>query len=603
MSKVLAEGETVFSKERNDLGSAVAFGERRAVLWGLRTLVAGLLCFKLFLIYRINVNWDEFVYLAHVMRFQEGGHLPLIQSFYVHPFAWLAWVPGFEMEKIQAARLAVAVLGMATAGLIYAIARRYLSELAALGALLLYLSDPVLLKHGYSFRADPLCGFLFLVAVYGYLLAERHRLAAALGGASLAVSALISIKAVFFGLPLALLFGAFLWRDGRRALGPIGIFSIAFVLTFASLLTWHSSMLNGAVAGASTASVGSTVSGLERIAQKVLLQTGFFPRWREFLLVFSVNPVLWFTLFGGVVLAARQLWRKGFGEVEVVVIAACSLLLPLLIYRNAFSYFYVFLLPLPIIAVGYSLDRLFKASQAPEAGTLHGRSRGSILRTAVLICVVVLPIWSFAQAAVRQAADNQRGQREILELIHRVFPQPVPYIDRNSMVATFPKVGFFMSTWGVEGYRTKGLPVFRKVLLEEAPRFLIANTPLLHIDDPAWFGEDDSVYRLLDEDYQVLHDNFVPFWGALYVLGKRFEDLDAAPLAFEILVPGKYELLSENPVMIDGLPLLPGEALTLSVGEHAIRMPSGQGDVMLREAELPDAPTAEPNEQPIYDGL
>jgi hypothetical protein len=160
-----------------------------------------------------------------------------------------------------------------------------------------------------------------------------------------------------------------------------------------------------------------------------------------------------------------------------------------------------------------------------------------------------------------------------------------------------------MSTWGIEGYRAGGNPVFRKVLAEEAPRFLVVNTPVLDIGNPAWFGEDDSVYRLFDEDYEVLQSNFVPYWGALYVLGKAFDDLGAEPVAFEILVPGLYEVQGEDPVMIDGLPVLPGDAVTLTAGDHAIRMPSGGGNVMLREAGLADPPAARPSGQPIYDGL
>jgi len=601
VSKIVAERRNGFVAQSR--GGGLALGAGGAVLWLLRGLVALLLCFKVFLVYRININWDEFVYLAHVLRFQDGEHLPLIQTFYVHPFAWLASLPGFEMEKLQAARLAVAALGTASAGLIYAIARRYLSELAVLAALLLYLADPNLLKHAYSFRADTLCAFLFLAAVYCFLSAEKHRILAALGGAALAVSALISVKTVFFALPLACLVCGFLWRDGRRALGRIAVFAVAFALAFGMLLAWHSLALNGVAVADQVASAGTTANRLQGIFEKVLLQTGFFPRWREFLVIVAANPMLWLALLGGLALAVNRLLRKGFGEAEVMVIAACSLLLPLLLYRNAFSYFYVFLLPLPTVAAGYFLERLFRALPARRSGDGRDLSLGSALATGCVICLLALPTWAFAQAAYLQASDNQRGQREIIDLVHRAFPEPVPYIDRNSMIATFPKVGFFMSTWGVEGYRGRGEPLFRDVLERDGPRFLLVNTPMLDIGDPAWFGEDESVYRLLDEDYEVLRDNFVPYWGALYVLGKRFEALDSAPVPFEILVPGDYEVRGDNPVMIDGLPLLPGDIASLAAGAHAIRMPSGRGTVVLREAGLPDAPAAPPSGQPIYDGL
>ena len=572
------------------------------LLWGLRGLVVLLLCFKVFLIYRININWDEFVYLAKIIEFQNGKSLPLIQTFYVHPFAWLGQVQGFEIEKMQAARLAVAVLGIASSGLLYAIARRYVSELAALCAIVLYLADPNLLKHAYSFRADPLCAFLFLAAVYGFLVSAERRLPAIAGGVSLALAFMISIKSVFYALPLGCLFLGLLKIEGRAAWGRILAFSLAFLLAVAVLWSLHSLVMNSPapqVSSPEIAAVETETEGigerLQGIAQKVLLETSFFPRWRRFLVLFGGNPMLWLAIFGGIALAARSVLRDGLRERELVVLAAGSLLLPLLVYRNAYPYFYVFFLPLLFVGIGYLLDAL--------CASLRGKPLKGVLAAVFLVTLIGHASWSFAKAAYEQSADNQVAQREIIELVHELFPEPVPYIDRNSMIASFPKVGFFMSTWGMEDYRARGNPIMREILLREQPQFLVANVDVLRIDDPDWFGEEESYYRLLDEDYLVLQDNFIPYWGALYVLGKRFENLGTDPVEFELLVPGDYQVVSEGSVVIDGKSIDAGRTIGLAAGEHQVSVNEEGASVMLRLAGLPEPWKRAPMDFPIYSGL
>jgi hypothetical protein len=396
-------------------------------------------------------------------------------------------------------------------------------------------------------------------------------------------------------LPLAVFFLGLLFIDERSALPRILLFGASFVVACALLLGAHSLALNGASPSEAMAGVDTTVGALGRTGRKVLLETGIFPRWRIFAITFGENPMVWLAMLGGLALAARRLWQGGLKEPELLVLSAGSLLLPLLFYRNSFPYFYVFLLPLLFASIGYLLDAVI-----PE---MKGRSLKGILAVSFTICMTALPAWSFATTAYRNAGDNQVAQREIIELVHQLFPEPVPYIDRNSMISSFPKVGFFMSTWGIESYRARGRPIMRNLLRQEEPKFLIANTPLLAIDDPEWFGEEESVYRLLDDDYRVLSDNFVRYWGALYILGKAFEDLGGEPVEFEILVPGAYAINSPSPVKIDGARYDNGETLVLEPGMHRIASSEENDKVILRLAGIPSPPTRQPSEMPIYVGL
>jgi hypothetical protein len=58
-------------------------------IYVLRALILLLISFKVYLIYSININWDEFYYLEKIFRYQRGEPTGLLQSFYINPFAWL----------------------------------------------------------------------------------------------------------------------------------------------------------------------------------------------------------------------------------------------------------------------------------------------------------------------------------------------------------------------------------------------------------------------------------------------------------------------------------------------------------------------------------
>ena len=49
-------------------------------------------------------------------------------------------------------------------------------------------------------------------------------------------------------------------------------------------------------------------------------------------------------------------------------------------------------------------------------------------------------------------------------------------------MASFPLVGFFMTTLGVDTYLQRGQPVLRQAVEEKRPPLLIANHPLLDVE-------------------------------------------------------------------------------------------------------------------------
>ena len=191
------------------------------------------------------------------------------------------------------------------------------------------------------------------------------------------------------------------------------------------------------------------------------------------------------------------------------------------------------------------------------------------------------------------------AQREVIRAVHEIFPEPVPYIDRNGMIASFPKVGFFMSTWGIQSYRTSGQPVFADVLREHGPRFLLANSPFLSL---AMANADAGGQLLLDEDVVVLRGHFVPYWGPVYVAGTAMHLEAGIDTVWEVLVKGPYQLLSASPVTIGSSLQAAGSTVQLGQGSVTLRSDVAQ-NVVLRTSDARGIPTYPPPSGSLYTGF
>lgn len=171
-------------------------------------------------------------------------------------------------------------------------------------------------------------------------------------------------------------------------------------------------------------------------------------------------------------------------------------------------------------------------------------------------------------------------QRQVIEAVHRMFPVPVAYLDRCSMISSFPQAGLFLSSWGIEDYRNTGRPIMREMLAERQPKFLIANSPFLaEAFAPAASGE--RAQSLFAEDREVLEGNFIHHWGPVFVAGKQVIATDREQL-FDLLIGGPYTVESTGPLLIDGRRYAPGDVLALRPGTHRFVSPAGAQRLLLR---------------------
>jgi hypothetical protein len=540
-----------------------------------------------------NINWDEFFFLSHIYSVARGEAIQPLQTFYVHLFGWLPGLGGNEISQIMAARAVFVLLLGLSMFFLYRISRHFFSRTAALFAVATGLSVTNVINHGPSFRFDTLTLVLVMFTAFALLKSDlRWWLAAAI---STALAMLVTIKTVFFlpaFLAIALLAGS-QEKWSRAFLARAAVSALTAILVYGGLFLLHLSLLGFAAAGGAAESAEMLVhAGGKTLGEGILL-----PRLPTLMMSLTQNSPQWAIILVGVLMAGlalrhRNQSRGEWGRALVVLALALPLFTPL-IYRNAFAYFYVMIIPPAAIATGY-----FVEAYRARAGQAGGGSARLLILAPLVIALVMN-----AGHYLGRLYDQRIAQIETIELVHALFPQPVPYIDRNGMISSFPRVGFFMSSWGVENYRNAGRPVMQELLHKEAPVFLLANTVLLGLRSGGGADLLEERYQWLDEDLATLKDNFVHFWGILYLAGKRFDFAGERSQSFEILLPGPYTLEAGGALTIDGTELAPGAVITLSKGAHRIEASADTASATLIYGENPVRPTTAWSQQPIYTGL
>lgn len=568
------------------------------------------------LIYTLNVNWDEFHFLAQVHSYLRGELSAKLLTFHVHLFGWVTSTS--PNEAIQVLHLREAMFACAVVSslcMAFVGWRLFTSPTAALFAVFVGQSTSYLLDHGASARFDSLLSMLFAIAAA--LLAARagtSRSRAASAGVVFAVAVLVSVKVVVL-LPALLAMCCWPLIDAapgerrmaaRAALIDVAWFGGLALVAYLVLYAVHTSELAGAPTAARVASTARGASLFDIVTRQFSGEVLPTPdplvetlRW----------DVPYWVLFGvGGALAFVGIGAGGVGR--RVGIKTLLFALPLgsvALYRNAFPYFYVCLLPAAGLLAGLVALRI-------EQGA--ARRTGGSVKVGATALIVALALPSLFQAVhwYRYNSDDQLSEQlRTIDVVHEVFPDPVPYIDRCSMIGSFREVGPFMTTWVLEDYRAAGVPIMAALLERERPHFLLQNIDTLELTN-AYSGA--SKRRLLKEDFFTLRDGFVPHWGPLWVAGKGMR-LGATlfPAVLEIAAAGSYrvelmELMEPGPVLldatsaieIDGTQVGNGDVLPLAAGNHVVRS-AFQGDLILRIASARPPPAVPTPVEPLFTPL
>lgn len=549
---------------------------------GMTSVLLVLFALKLHLIFLHNVNWDEFLFLAKVHAALRNDLGSALQTAYVHAFTWLPRVSENEIEQVIAARGVMLLLQAGTCGLIFLVGRGlFKSSSAAFVAALAYLSFSYVVDHGTSFRADPIAVFLLMFALWLIVRDRGGQWVLVLAGMLAALAGMVTVKSAFY-LPTLLLATLFLRQDKpmRARFAEALAFGLAAALAFMFLYFLHRYAID-------ITRTYSAVSMVTRSADKVILLDQFFPRKAYLVYTFNRDTLAWWLVLGGVVLATVTAMKSGSRMRGTGLLGLSLPLLTLVFYRNAFPYYYVFILAGPAI--------LGAATIAWLQGRLSG-DNSKYFRIVFGMVIVVL-IASGLERYLQSNVDRTVAQRQLIGTVHQMFPKPVPYVGHAPIVPSFPYVGFFMSTWGMENYIEAGKPIMRDLLLEQRPVFLTSSI-FSRMAIPPGSGAAPTVVA---EDVAVLRSNFLQHWGPIWVAGKKIELLKAGTSErFEILVPGVYTLGGDTSVTIDGVRRIPGDAIEFAVGFHTLRAERAPAAIMLRWGTDLYRPPYAPVRAPIF---
>lgn len=526
---------------------------------------------------RQEINWDEYFFLSFIYDYQRGEMTSALQTFHVHFFSWLTIIDGDEVDQIEVARLIMLILQCGTMASIYLLAHVFLTRKAALFSTLAYASAGFVLLHGSSFRTDPIAAFLLMVSL-AVLARSKWRIGELfLAAVFVALAGLVTIKSVFFAPAFA---GIGLWRwlesENRKSDGlKLVSIGLASLVVFGALYWWHLSNLPIATVSNSEAVMGSAL-------RTTLLEAGLFPRWIDMVQGAIFAPAAAILLLVGsiyVVIDARRApedWKKA-----VALIGLSMPLLSFVFYRNAFPYYFPFILPTAMILVGLAFDR-WKPTKL------------------IVLALSSLMLFTAAMTLSNRWNADQAAQTEIVATVHQMFSTPIAYIDRNSMISSFSKRGTFMSTWGLEKYRNAGRPIFEEMLEKDVIPLLILNSPT--IEDAV--GEPLSAplkAEFYPKDKAILLENYIPHWGKIWVAGQK---VNASSIAqkIHIAIPGRYRLEADKPVILAGDMISDGDSIKLDRGVYSLSSPEPQV-VILRWGKSLFKPDNEPSKQPVYVGF
>jgi hypothetical protein len=185
----------------------------------------------------------------------------------------------------------------------------------------------------------------------------------------------------------------------------------------------------------------------------------------------------------------------------------------------------------------------------------------------------------------------------MIATVKSIFPEPVPYIDRCGMLASYPKVGPFITSLTTQRYKATERPLYEAILRESQPPLLLANVGSLDL------GRDwkSGSHSLLKADFETLKANFVPHWGPIWVAGKELQLESGRDQTSEVLISGKYTLEADQPLTVDGVVVEPGRVVQLSQGTHAFRS-DRTGTARLRFGEELVRPTRAPPSKWLFEG-
>ncbi len=508
-----------------------------------------LLVLQLELVFQKSINWDEFFHLSQIHASRRGEYVQWLQTPHVFLFKWLPDVVADPIDQVILARLLLVPFGLITAVSIWLAARHFAGSLSAALAAIAWFGAGYVFLHSFALRADIIAAMLLTLSICALVIARQAWLGLAVAALFVPLAFIATVKSVLYAPALA---AVFVWRFKLHTrwlwLAVIGFGGLLSIILIIAL-----------VPGPAIIDVTHVLTASARR----MFSAGLFPNGGYLLVQLAMAPA--FTAM--IILAFIQLRKPAANHPLWLAIGLAAPLLWVIIYRNAYPYFYTFILPPVAIAAAWGATPLIKRY-----------SVGGVL----VIVVLGAGILSLAEDRSMSAK-----QRVVHSGISEIFPEPVRYIDDNGFRPDFPRaIPHFASGWALENYRANGDAMYRDAMGSPPAPMLIRHGYALEFLD----AEADDKMALLPSDAKALRENYIQHWGRIFVAGKNFAPSGQKRLE-RIIIPGLYTV-EKSPVTINGTAYRPGKVVRLERGTITLG-PIGEGGASLRWGDnlsVPDEP-------------
>lgn len=553
----------------------------------LLSLIILAIVIKIVLVVNIPINQDEFHYLSYVSKYNNNILHLKFQTFHVHFLSWITSTSINEVYQIVVARYIMMFFFIGSCLLTYLLGRQFFNKVGALFGVIAYTSFSFIVFNGSSFRPDSISSFLFLIAILLVIQKHKSSVTAIIAGAIIAFSFMISIKSLLYLLTIGIifLFPIFAQRKIKPVITPMICFFISFIVFYLLLDGLHTSALSSQGFESATRNIGNSFSKTMSLNTTSL-------SLNILKLSFVQNPMTWILFLLGVLMLFTDI-VNGKNREKAVLFSFLIPLTALIFYRNSYPYFYVFILSPAILFCGYVAHKATQDSKHKRVTLPY-----TLICTVSIVMSLTTPYYY-----IKFFPNKSIIQTELLDTVHRIFPEPVPYIDGCSMVSTFPSAMFFMSSLGMNRYLKANTPVMKHRIKHSAPIFLLVNVPHLNLNLPREHAQSARGQMLLKEDWEILKSNYIHHWGAIYVLGKKVHfDSDQSTQIFEPLVPGSYTIEGDSEIEINGIHYRPGDSIELDSQKYFVSAKTKPSAITIRWGDNLYKPTVEPTPGPIFLG-
>ena len=387
----------------------------------------------------------------------------------------------------------------------------------------------------------------------------------------------LSLKAALWAPALAGVLAIGLWH-ARDRIRSLAAGSVSFAASYAAILAVHSRLIAAPAAPAP----GFTEKQLSHMGNYMLFGQGLLPKPEALSdAVFGNLPTAVLLAVGMMVLLQEM--REPAKRTDAALLICLTLpMLSILFYANSFPYAYVYLMPGCALVAGKAFARYADGATGWRRAICLG-----------FLAMAALPL-VFLTWQLR--TDQTAGDRQLLATVHQLFPKPVPYIDLSGLVASFPRPVTVITKLGLSDSRERGVPAFADYIRRDHPPLLIVNTTSLDVWTPGIQAKVDDGVQLQPADLAALGRTYAPFWGEIYLAGRRWKNIEAgATIAFRIAIPGYYTLLSNHPVIIDGTEHRPNSTIRLEAdGEHRLSTLGKEEDLRILWGKNVRIPEADP---------